>query len=467
MKKLPRSVGAAAVAAAAVAAGALASACGSGVAGTVHNTGHQTQTQTKHQVTGSTKTQGVTTTGHTGGSQQGTTSGGSQTQGTSGSSSQQQSTTVTTVVQPPPVPQTITIAAPSLPAPTVATPMGSQLPASQIPWNQVGPGWTVAVWNPVAISQGQGVGASAANELVLVSPAGQAYAEDTFPSGSGAEIDDWSGNRQDVVLSYNSTVTVINLTDGETVSRFDVPNLESISFTHPDGTGLLIQQSHGYTSSVLARTNMEGRVELTFPSTVGTGLYTSDGTQMVLAADGGLDVVTNSGSAIATLPVKGAASCNPVSWWGPGQVVADCGVGITADDYVVSLSGAAPVMLGTAINMRPFNQVVRVGGTVFANMGACSTIQLMKLVNGQWQLENIPGAVSGSSQIIDGSYDGMLEVNATPSCGESQLQQPALFWYNPTTNTSSLFFGSSHGGGVVYGALGFDAYPQTTDLPIA
>jgi TolB protein len=372
---------------------------------------------------------------------------------------------------------TINVSAPTAAAPLAASPTGSQLAASEIPWSAVGAGWTVTIWNPVPLVHG-GQRSSAPDELLLVDPAGHAYAEDTFPAYEWT-IADWSGDKTRVVMTHynnsrSSSVVVVNLLNGETISSFDVAKLESVSFTHPDGTGLLIEASHTENLSVLARTDLYGQVGLTFSNLVGStypglggsAVYTPDGTELVLAAKGGLDVVSNLGALVAHLPVKGALNCYPISWWLPGQVTAACYGAKSSTDYAISLSGAAPVVIGPAMGVGYDDSVVAVGGSVFSNMGACSAIVLVKLVKGQWQGESIPGAVSGSSQIIVGSYGDSLEVQATPSCGTRQLQQPSLFWYHPITNTSTLFFGSTHDGGVVADALGFPTYAASPNASI-
>jgi hypothetical protein len=457
MNKLARSAGAAALAAAAVAAGALASACGTGAAHSDHPSKDVRTVVTEQQPTQPKLAKQADRTG-------GSTGVG----GDTGSS--RTGTTGTTPPPPPPVPQTITVLPPTAAAPVPATPAGAQHPASQIPWSKVGPGWTVAVWSPTTITLGHGPG-NAVSELVLVDPAGQAYVEDTFSAGAVPTIDDWSGNMQNVLVtvwaSHSPTLMDIDLVNGATVSRIDVPSLQSVSFTHPDGLGLLIEQAQVGHAPVLARTNLEGGVQMTFTGQSGPALYTSDGTQLVVAAQGGLRVVTNGGTEVANLAVGGASSCSPLSWWASGQVLASCQLTGTSDYYLVPTSGAAPTILGPAIGGAPYDKVEKVGGSVFANLPACSTIELVKLVDGQWQSENVPGAVPGSSQVIVGAYGNLLEVDATPSCGESRLQQPSLYWYDPADNTSSLLFGSTHGGGVVYDALGLMPYPPTADIPVA
>ena len=453
MRKLPRSIAAAAVATAVLTAGALASACGSGnVASASHVPNHRTNQETTTPRQGN----GVRGSGHSGGSR-----GGNPHRGSSNGT-----TNVVTTKSPPP--PTITVLPPTSLALTPASPTGSQLPASKIPWSKVGPGWTLAIWNPTVPTGNHPITTS--NELLLVDPVGQAYVEDDFPGGADnlPTIADWSGNRHNALIletaqsgtKWTTTVLDVDLVDGSTVSRFDVPTLQSIAFTRPSGAGFLIQASRGQNSSVIARTNVDGQVEMTFGEGTGPSLYSPDGTQLLMEASGGLNIVSNVGAPVAHLPVKGQLSCSPLSWWGPGQVLASCNDKTALDDYIVSLSGAAPVLLGPDVSPGMYDEVTNVGGSVFANMGACSAILLVKLVKGQWKFFSIPGTVEGSSQVIVGTYGNDVEVNATSSCGSRQQQQPSLFWYDPVTNTSSLFFGSTHGGGVLFDALGFSSTPQ-------
>ena len=80
-------------------------------------------------------------------------------------------------------------------APSALPALGVELPASQIPWNEVGPGWILAAWRPTqGLNPGQtppaGQPAAAPVTLYLLDPAGGRYAITTFPPSKGAGPDD-------------------------------------------------------------------------------------------------------------------------------------------------------------------------------------------------------------------------------------------------------------------------------------
>lgn len=94
----------------------------------------------------------------------------------------------------------------------------------QVPWNQVGDGWTLATWNPVP---GRLPGerpdpdapapAKAADTLFLIDPAGHRYAVTTFePTDKGRHprLVDWSGNGGRALLTMGDSVIVVDLHTG-------------------------------------------------------------------------------------------------------------------------------------------------------------------------------------------------------------------------------------------------------------
>jgi hypothetical protein len=90
---------------------------------------------------------------------------------------------------------------PSAPAAPVAA-TGVEATINDVPWSEVGPGWTLATWSPVTAKRpGEEVAAGepspepAATTLFLVGPSGNRYAVTTL-SGADARLRlrDWSGD---------------------------------------------------------------------------------------------------------------------------------------------------------------------------------------------------------------------------------------------------------------------------------
>jgi hypothetical protein len=218
-----------------------------------------------------------------------------------------------------------------------------ELPGSQIPWNQVGPGWVLATLSPTP-EQGSET-AKAPVALYLFDPAGGRYAITTIspppPDGSGAvvytpSLVDWSpdGRRalfEDVSLyGEHTAMTEVDLATG--VKRnFVVDGKGSAwgAYSRPDGQTILVSNKWDY----LERVDRNGVQQLTFPTDQlgaagkfnGSFVQTPDGSQLVLGGDKGLVVVGNDGVIARQLPMPApSTSCRAVRWWTSTEILAAC-----------------------------------------------------------------------------------------------------------------------------------------------
>jgi hypothetical protein len=423
-----------------------------------------------------------------------------------GSSSTSSSTTVPTT--------TSSSTTSSVPPTTTSVPPlahGVQGTDAQIPWSQVGSGWTLATWQPTAT-----VTASGEASLFLVDPAGGRYLVSTdvpadqqvvawgttsrvallanwfvtsggadltgvdlatgttlyqtHLTGVGFQVDAESGDGQrllltsDIVNTSNDQVTELDLTSGATLHQFQVTGPAYVAYTLPQGLDLVISSG-----GQLRRTGLDGTTQLTFQtnfSSVGSlfsvgsyppDLYSPDGTELVVGASKGIAVMLNSGTlgSQVALPTAGQDSgCDPVEWWTTGTVLASCGEANGSELFLVPLSGGAPTLLGQTGPV--FGDLFQAGGGVFAQSGACGTLWIDQLgASKTFSQITVPGLQP--SEIIVGATASALEVLGRGACDESpgQVRSFALVSFDPADDTSSFQLGPSANGGNVLSALAY------------
>ncbi len=103
-----------------------------------------------------------------------------------------------------------------------------------------------------------------------------------------------------------------------------------VNFTEPHGLGLIARwvSDGGKTEAPVRRYGLRGALEYTYPTSFpqagrvdGGALYSPDGTELVIATTGGLEVVGNGGQPIRYLPTNPAGLCQPMRWWSAGVVL--------------------------------------------------------------------------------------------------------------------------------------------------
>jgi TolB protein len=269
--------------------------------------------------------------------------------------------------------------------------LGVELPTSQIPWSQVGPGWILATWNPTpGLHPGQtpqaGQPAAAPLTLYLLDPAGGRYAIATFPlsppkgrgdPGHTPRLADWSGDARHALFEDefaaggHATMTAVDLATGAK-QTFAAGSCCSagIAYSRSIGQATLLSgfdtSSGDYRTyrSTLERIDLSGAKQLTFPTDRmgpagkfnGQYLQTPDGKQLILGTDNGMVVVGNDGVVARQLPMPGPrSSCRPVRWWTSTVILAACdapapippapAVSSESQLWQVPLAGAAPAAL--------------------------------------------------------------------------------------------------------------------------
>jgi hypothetical protein len=356
---------------------------------------------------------------------------------------------------------------------------GDESAIDTIPWDDVGPGWTLATWtmdpyvpgNPPATDQPTD---ETDTTLYLVGPSGDRYPITTFPShgdGYGPQLVDWSGDGERALLNDRSvqppTTIIVDLHTGEqTVVPITADDRFDPRFTLPSGEALLLTHDNGSQPPTLERVDMDGQRELLYPTDklgspfAGYFLSTPDGTQLALAIDaGGVVVIGNDGTVVRTLSVPDANYCAPARWWDDdtgATLLAHCNSDLMDQPqlWLMPLDGGPPTAL-TAPNTQEGdgNAWQVAAGTFVQTASQCSTYVLEKLnADGTTSPVNVPGTDPGGSVFVIGVSGDDLIVRAAVSCGPGE----ALIDWDPDANTSTVLLGPSVNGGSVTTAV---AYP--------
>jgi TolB protein len=340
--------------------------------------------------------------------------------------------------------------------------------ASQIPWSEVGDGWTLATWGKGAF------GTSIAPTLFLVDPLGGRYAVMTMPLNTS--LVDWSGDLQRALLEGGSTsaetVTEIDLRTGATLHQFTLSGVGDVSYTLPKGLALVEQGSMQGSMQVngtmnypgLRRIGLDGSPELTFPSQfskvghyTGQYLYSPDGTDIAMGASKGIAIVSNNGSVIKQFPEPG--DCMPLMWTWPSSlplsywIQSSCAVPTATSENSIWQFPVTGTSSGTPEEMPTKGPVVNVwyaGGAAYAQNEVCGDHWISDPVTG---VEiKIPGLATGMGTSIEGVSGQNLEVLIAPTCGGTH-QNPYLAFFNPMTRTVTPLLGGPLNGGAVYDSI--------------
>ncbi|MGW0160671.1 hypothetical protein ACWDUN_15300 [Mycobacterium sp. NPDC003323] len=328
----------------------------------------------------------------------------------------------------------------------------------QIPWSQVGTGWTLA---SVAES-------ADASLLTLVSPAGDRHQITRLPGPS--RLADWSGDGRRALFSAGdyelgtTMLTEIDMSTGAT-QTITVEGRITARYTRPSGKALFIADDDGRT---LRRVDLTGVEQLSYPTDRlgaagrynGHHLASIDGTVLVLGADNGLAVMGNNGRLRDHLPVPGPhTDCVPVRWWSSGAVLARCS---NADSvgtqlWQVPLDGVAPTAVTDFKSGRrdDYGDIAAwrlPAGSVVQSLGACGASHLSRVTPDRvTEPLRVPGVDASRSVVVVGASGRTLLLRVTESCGPGI----ALLAYDPAIDDVRVLLGPPVTDSGVSAALAF------------
>lgn len=351
---------------------------------------------------------------------------------------------------------------------------------TQVPWSTVGPGWILAEWTSAAAAEpgSSPPPAPVPTVLYLVDPAGGRYLVTTFvPNDSDRPgvLQAWSGDGRRALFTSSAsvsggsglgtTVTELDLTTAVSHSFTFSGNSQAVGYTRPTGAAIVAAIGDGLTAT-LERLDTTGAVQLTYPasvtgggSTAGGFLYSPDGAQLVAGTTRGLEVLSNGGQQVSSLPIEsGASYCVPRRWWNPSTVLAECQASASRL-WLVPLSGTPSTALTAALSgqgqdLGDEDAWTLPSGTFVQDAGPCGYQYLARLQpDGTTTPVDVPGVTKGDSVLVAGSYGSRLAISATLSCGPGET----LAWYDPGAGSVTPLLGPPVNGGSVTNALLFPA----------
>jgi len=359
-----------------------------------------------------------------------------------------------------------------------------------VPWQIVGPDWTLAELSTAPPTSNGMPGAGGQTIFYLVDPLGGKYRMHSWPGSAAPTLLSWSGDKLNALYATASGYGLLHLPTGTATQLALPPDVVPAGFTRPDGENVLAVREHGNRFQ-LQRYDLNG----TFQATLGNlprsktapawqacemlcgALNSPDGISDVWGVSGEeMRLVSNARGLLRKLPVPDSGkppSCTPISWWDAHTILATCA------------AFGQPVPNSQRLWLVPDN-----GGTPAALSAPSGTATGGGFDEGAWQLANgtryvtettskqCAGAASGpggldiarlspdESQValsisrttnnhnsIVAGVGSKLLVLAQTSCPGTS----SLLWYDPSTNaTTMLLTAPSDESGVIvavpYGA---------------
>ncbi|HBW21141.1 MAG TPA: hypothetical protein DEH11_20060 [Actinobacteria bacterium] len=351
------------------------------------------------------------------------------------------SATVLAAVRPAGSAAARTAAAPAL---LGAGQVGSRL---AVPWKKVGPGWELVQYSASTAAEPSKAGP---HTLYLVDPEGGRYKLYSWAAKKIAPgLLAWSGDKTRALLGISSNeLEQITLASGKT-SIISLPaSAQAIGYTRPDGTSLLAATVTGPYVKV-ARYTQQGVLERQLAKVRSNGaavIESPDGTELVIATSAGLELVSNAGHVIRSLPVHGPAfGCYPNRYWNSGTVLAVCTPSSARPRlWLVPLSGRAPSALTPPRTSGPDLGDIggwKLGGGLYLQaLGGCGAVFIARQhANGSISVVNVPGAPADDNHIIS-ALGSRLLVQAETGC----IGSNSLLWFNPATHAEQWLIRTPH-----------------------
>jgi TolB protein len=324
---------------------------------------------------------------------------------------------------------------------------------AQVPWSKVGLGWELIQYSRTTAVPPVKPGTTT---LDLVDPHGRLYQLFSWPAKAVApNLIAWSGDRSRALLGISSgKVEQLTLATG-TTSTFMLPgNASVLGYTKPEGTSVLAGRnlaSYGGTGSFgsIGRYTQQGKLELRLTAGRNLGgvvVESEDGTDLVVGTGTGMELVSNSGQVIRSLPVRGSGGCNPVRYWSAATILASCGASQGRHQlWLVPVSGARPAALtpvrnGHGPDLGDVGAWQLGGGLYLQALGACGDQFIARQhADGSVSAIGVPGAPANDNRIITAA-GGRLLVLALTGCESSN----SLLWFNPGTRAEQWLVKAPH-----------------------
>jgi hypothetical protein len=321
---------------------------------------------------------------------------------------------------------------------------GATIEASaKVPWSKVGPGWVLAQYSNGPVRYSSGAKGTPVT-LYLASPAGVRYAIYTWKGLAPVpRLIAWSGDKTRALLSSTVAPQAASAYEQLTLAtgKFSYGRLagqaQPTGYTLPDGQNILGVTGYGNPSVVatVARYSLTGHLlkVLIKGEHEEDAVYAPNGVTLAVSGTARLELVSNGGGVIRSLPVPGVnrlLGCYPARWWNATTVLATCADRL----WLVPISGKKPVALTPQHTSGP--DLGDIGGwplpsgLYLQGLSACGTLQIFRqAANGSVKQISVPHTLNENNEIVS-ALGARLLVNAVTGCGGGT----SLLWFNPATN---------------------------------
>jgi TolB protein len=316
-----------------------------------------------------------------------------------------------------------------------------------VPWDEVGPGWYLVLYQAR-----RGLGADQQGEaaiLYVVDPGGVRYEVAAWhDAGLPEGIFDWRPDGKAALLFFYDyeleagprRVLHVDFTSGfEHIVSDMEPSafVDRMEFSRPTGVNFVVRVVEQDTERVERRTVDGALLAVLSERAAPTGfeplaetswLYGTSGLDVVLGGPGGMRLVSNDGTLRTALSTPSGRVCRPIRWWTADSVLAQCHIADPALQphphyfqlWLLPIDGSAGTAL-TALPTEPvpptdygFEDAINTpSGVRLTRSPACDRYTVGALSSlGEWEPLVQPQAGKG----LIGVHDGRMAMMTWPYC---------------------------------------------------
>ena len=337
-----------------------------------------------------------------------------------------------------------------------------------VPWSKVGPGWELAEYStgrPPATVTG-GVVKAYQVTLYLISPAGARYAVHSWTGPATVPyLIAWSGDKTRALLDFSAgKYEQLTLATGKFTTGTLAGGAQPMGYTLPGGADIY-GVTEGLSSDAVARYSQAGKQLklLTRGADENVAVYAANGATLAVSGAKGLELVSNGGGVIRSLPVPGtdtAIGCDPARWWNATTVLTQCIAKNTGEPrlWLVPVNGKKPTALtpqrgAKGPDLGDVGAWQLSSGLYLQSLGACGTVQIFKQAANGSLSAVVPPHTAGNNNLIVTSVGPRLLLDAQTGCPGSL----SLLWYNPATKAEQWLLHSPAADAGVIGVIAFNS----------
>ncbi len=190
-------------------------------------------------------------------------------------------------------------------------------------------------------------------------------------------------------------------------------------------------------------------------------VYAANGATLAVSGPKGLELVSNVGGVIRSLPVPGTSpnpGCEPLRWWNATTVLADCAATGAPRLWLVPTTGKKAAALtprrsSAGPDLGDIGAWQLSSGLYVQGLTACGTMQIFRqAANGSVKAVNVPGATGNNNEIVT-ALGARLLVRAQTGCPGSS----SLLWFNPSTHAEQWLLRAPADDAGVIGVLAYNS----------